>query len=77
MASAVAATRLYLKYPCYDGDTEIDVVETVTTINALTGGAANTNIGTRMIVPTLARDNTAISIAADNIAGMSALPRVA
>lgn len=73
---AVAATRLFLKYPVYDGDTQMDVVETVSAINALTGGAANTNIGTRMIVPTLARDNVAISIAADNIAGMHALPRV-
>lgn len=66
---AATVTRIYLKYPVRDNDTILDVTDTVGTIDALTGGAANTTIGARMISVTEARQNKAIKIAADNIAG--------
>lgn len=66
---AAAVTRIYLKVPIRDNDLSIDVTDAVATIDGLTGGAANTNIGTRMISVTEARLNKAVKIAADNIAG--------
>lgn len=67
MANAI--TRIYLKYPIRDNDNVLDVTDLVTTIDALTGGAANTTIAARMISVTNARDNKIVKIAADNIAG--------
>lgn len=69
---AAAVTRIYLKYPVRDNDTILDVTDTTGTIDALTGGAANTTISARMIQVTEARQNKTIKIAADNIAGYEA-----
>jgi hypothetical protein len=60
--------RVFFKVPVF-GTTSMDVSETVSAIDAFTGGAAVTTVGARMVTLTRASDATAHKVAADNIAG--------